>query len=71
MSIAYSFYLLEHEANKQKKKKKRDLNTIDRKELFQLYLLNIAWQVDSKPDAGQISFEISLKIDSITISEIK
>jgi hypothetical protein len=53
------------------KKKKRDLNTIDRKELFQLYLLNIAWQVDSKPDAGQISFEISLKIDSITISEIK
>ena len=54
-----------------KKKKKRDLNTIDRKELFQLYLLNIAWQVDSKPDAGQISFEISLKIDSITISEIK
>jgi len=71
MSIAYSFYLLEHEANNQKKKKKRDLNTIDRKELFQLYLLNIAWQVDSKPDAGQISFEISLKIDSITISEIK
>jgi hypothetical protein len=71
MSIAYSFYLLENEANKQKKNKKKDLNTIDREELFQSYLLNIAWRVDSKPDSGQISFKTGLKINSITTSKIK
>ena len=71
MSIAYSFYLLENEANKQKKNKKKDLNTIDREELFQSYLLNIAWRVDSKPDSGQISFKTGLKINSITTSKLK
>jgi hypothetical protein len=57
--------------SKKKKTKKKDLNTIDREELFQSYLLNIAWRVDSKPDSGQISFKTGLKINSITTSKIK
>jgi hypothetical protein len=34
MLIAYSFYLVENEANNEKKQEK-DLNKIDREELFQ------------------------------------